>query len=290
MTAQAVTPGHPLSRIDFYADGTVVGSVPIPGGVTTATVSNTWAGAASGVHTLLARAVAIDGYTPVSSPVGIEVGDFVVALVEPFAGQMYQAPADIRITANPTETGAVIGQVDFYGDGALLGSRAAPPYSFVWTGVAAGAHTVSARARDTNGFSVGSASVPVTVLSAPTIAVDSGIDGSTLADDNATITGIVQAPLNSALIVNGKAAALDRNGRFFVDNILLQPGANTVTLAIEHARWDASLANGDDRQQRHGAVPGHARPAGRARAAVGDDDDNESRECRFPAHRDRSER
>ena len=231
-TAQAVTPGHPLSRVDFYADGTVVGSVPIPGGVTTATVSNTWAGAISGVHTLTARAVAIDGYTPVSSPVSIEVGDFVVALVEPFAGQMYQAPADIRITANPTETGAVIGQVDFYGDGALLGSLAAPPYSFAWTGVAAGAHTVSAKARDTNGFSVGSASVPVTVLSAPTIAVDGGIDGSTLADDNATITGIVQAPLNSALIVNGKAAALDRNGRFFVDNVLLQAGTNTVTLQL----------------------------------------------------------
>ncbi len=290
MTAQAVTPGHPLSRIDFYADGTVVGSVPIPGGVTTATVSYTWSGATSGVRTLIARAVAIDGYATVSSPVSIEVGDFVVALAEPFAGQMYQAPADIRITANPTETGAAVAQVDFYGDGALLGSRAAPPYSFVWTGVAAGAHTVSAKARDTNGFSVGSASVPVTVLSAPTIAVDGGIDGSTLADDNATITGIVQAPLNSALIVNGKAAALDRNGRFFVDNILLQPGTNTVTSAIEHARRDAGLANGDDRQQRHGAVPGHARPAGRARAAVGDDDDNESRECRFPAHRNRSER
>ena len=91
---------------------------------------------------------------------------------------------------------------------------------------------MSAKARDTNGFSVGSASVPVTVLSAPTIAVDGGIDGSTLADDNATITGIVQAPLNSALIVNGKAAALDRNGRFFVDNVLLQPGTNTITLQL----------------------------------------------------------
>ena len=232
MTAQAVTPGHPLSRVDFYADGTVVGSVPIPGGVTTATVSNTWAGATSGVHTLIAMAVQIDGYAPVSSPVSIEVGDFVVALAEPFAGQMYQAPADIRITANPAETGAAVAQVDFYGDGALLGSRAAAPYSFVWTGVAAGAHAVSAKARDTNGFSVGSASVPVTVLTAPTIAVDGGIDGSSLADDNATITGIVQAPLNSALIVNGKAAALDRNGRFFVDNVLLQPGTNTITLQL----------------------------------------------------------
>ena len=33
-------------------------------------------------------------------------------------------------------------------------------------------------------------------------------------------------------LVNGKGAALDRNGRFFVDNVQVQPGANTVTLLL----------------------------------------------------------
>jgi hypothetical protein len=38
--------------------------------------------------------------------------------------------------------------------------------------------------------------------------------------------------MNSAVTVNGKGAALDRNGRFFVDNIPLQPGTNTLTVAL----------------------------------------------------------
>jgi len=232
MTAQAVTPGHYLSRIDFSADGAVVGNVAIPGGVAAATVSFSWAGATPGVRTLTATAVAADGHSAMSSPVSIEVSDFAVALIEPYAGQVYQSPADIRIIANSTETGGTIAQVDFFGDGVLLGSKAAPPFSFAWTGVPAGAHVVSAKARDTYGFSVGSASVPVTVLTAPIIQIDAGIDGVAVADDNVSISGTVQAPLNSAVIVNGKAAALDRDGHFFVDNVLLKPGTNAVTLLL----------------------------------------------------------
>jgi hypothetical protein len=101
-----------------------------------------------------------------------------------------------------------------------------------WTSVPVGTHTVSAKARDTAGFSVASPATTVTVLAAPTIQVDAGIDGASVADDNVSISGTVQAPLNSAVIVNGKAAALNINGQFVVDNILLQPGSNTLTLVL----------------------------------------------------------
>ena len=232
MTAQAATPGHYLSRVDFSADGAVVGNVAIPGGVSAATVSYSWTGASPGVRTLTATAVATDGYTATSSPVSVEVSDFAVTLIEPFSGEAYQAPADIRITAYATETGGTIAQVDFYGDGVLLGSRATPPFTFVWSGVATGAHTVSAKARDSYGFSVGSSPISVNVIAVPTIAIDASIDGSTVADDNVSVSGTVQAPLNSAVIVNGKGAALDRDGRFFIDNVLLQPGTNTLTLLL----------------------------------------------------------
>ena len=232
MAAQASTPGHTLSRIDFTSDGGVVGSVAVPGGVSFATVSYSWNSATNGIHALRATAVASDGFTVTSAILSIEVSDFAVTLAEPFSGQAYQPPADIRITANPTVTGGTIAQVDFYGDGALLGSRTAPPYALVWTSVPVGTHTVSAKARDTAGFSVASPATTVTVLAAPTIQVDAGIDGASVADDNVSISGTVQAPLNSAVIVNGKAAALNLNGQFVVDNILLQPGSNTLTLVL----------------------------------------------------------
>ena len=232
MTAQAGTPGHTLSRIDFLADAAVKGTVAIPGGVTSATVSYSWNGASTGIHALAAKATATDGFSVTSAAVNVEVSDLAVTLAEPFSGQAYQPPADIRITANPTETSGTIAQVEFYGDGALLGSRTAAPYTFVWSGVAVGSHTVSARAKDGGGYSASSATVPVTVLAVPTLQVDAGVDGASIADDNVSISGTVQAPLNSAVTVNGKGAALDRNGRFFVDNVQLQPGANTVTLLL----------------------------------------------------------
>jgi hypothetical protein len=232
MTAHATVAGHALSRVDFLADGVFIGSVAVTGGPSTATASYSWSGATTGVHTLTARCVATDGYTATSAPITIGVTDLGVALAEPFPGQIYLSPADIRITAGPSETGGAIAQVDFYGDGVFLGSRTAAPYSFVWTGVAVGAHTISVKVRNVSGFTASSAAVSVTSVAAATITIDAGLDGSTVADDNASISGTIQAPVNSAVIVNGKGAALDRNGRFFVDNIPLQPGTNTLTIAL----------------------------------------------------------
>ena len=232
MMARVAVPGHALSRVEFVADGGVVGTVTVNGGPSVAMVNYSWAGAAAGVHTLTARCIATDGYTATSAPITVDVTDLGVTLAEPFPSQVYLSPADIRITAGPSATGGIVAQVDFYGDGAFLGSRTIAPYSFVWSGVTAGAHTVSAKVRDAAGFTASSSAISVTSLAMPMIAIDAGLDGSSVADDNASISGTIQAPMNSAVIVNGKGAALDRNGRFFVDNISLQPGTNTLTVAL----------------------------------------------------------
>jgi PKD repeat protein len=59
-----------------------------------------------------------------------------------------------------------------------------------------------------------------------------GIDGSSIADDNASISGTVQAPANSAVSVNGQAAALAPNGHFFIGDIELRPGTNVLTVTV----------------------------------------------------------
>ncbi|HMA25141.1 MAG TPA: Ig-like domain-containing protein, partial [Gemmatimonadaceae bacterium] len=232
LSAQATVAGHALSRIDFVSDGAVVGSVAIAGGPSSANVSYGWSGATAGVHSLTAKAVASDGYTSTSAPITVDVTDLAVTLAEPSPSQVYLAPADVRIVAGALETDGTIAQVDFYGDGGYLGSRTAAPYTFVWTGVAVGAHTVTARARDAAGYSVSAAAITVTAVAASTMTIDAGIDGASVADDNVSISGTVQAPMNSAVVVNGKGAALDRNGRFFVDNVPLQPGSNSLTVAL----------------------------------------------------------
>ena len=70
------------------------------------------------------------------------------------------------------------------------------------------------------------------MLASPTLQVDAGVDGGTVADDNRYRERHVQAPPNSAVIVDGQFAALDRNGQFFASGVQLQPGNNVVTLVL----------------------------------------------------------
>jgi Bacterial Ig domain/Glucodextranase, domain B len=232
ITAQGAAPGRSISRVEFYNDGTLIGTSPVTGGPSAITVNLTWSGAASGAHALSAKVFTADGASGISSTVNITVSSLAVVLVEPAPGQIYQTPAQIRITANPSEAGGTITQVDFFGDGVLLGSSTSAPYSFVWNGAPAGSHVISALVHDAAALTAGSAPVTVTVIASPTITVDAGIDGSAIADDNASVSGTVQAQSNAAVIINGQLAALDQNGRFFLDNLTLAPGSNTITLIL----------------------------------------------------------
>ena len=66
----------------------------------------------------------------------------------------------------------------------------------------------------------------------PTVTLDAGADGAGVADDNASFGGVVKAPANAAVIVNGRRAPHDRDGRFFADNVFLTPGVNSVTVVL----------------------------------------------------------
>ena len=72
----------------------------------------------------------------------------------------------------------------------------------------------------------------VTVLAAPTAAADAGQKGSTINEEKTFITGTVQAPPNSAVAVNGQLATRTDDGRFFVNDVPLTEGANTLTVKV----------------------------------------------------------
>ena len=232
LTAQASTPGRTIDRVEFYADGSLLGSVPVTGGYASATTSFTWIGATLGTHVLAAKVLASDGANATATAVNVTVSDLSVVLLEPYQGQIYQAPAVVRMTANPTKTAGTIAQVDFYGDGILLGTSTVVPYTFGWPNFGVGAHTVKAVVRDASGLALSSPSVAITVTSAPTLQIAGGLDGSSVADDNLSVTGTVQAPTNSAVTVNGRVASLHANGSFTIDNVELQPGSNTLSVAL----------------------------------------------------------
>jgi predicted phage tail protein len=78
-------------------------------------------------------------------------------------GTSFTAPANLTLTANASDPEGKMARVEFFRGSTRLTSDTTAPYSFSWTGVAAGTYTLTAVAYDTAGASGSSASVTVTV-------------------------------------------------------------------------------------------------------------------------------
>ena len=90
-----------------------------------------------------------------------------VSLTSPTAGAMYPAPASITLTANAADADGTIAKVEFYNGATLLNSDTTSPYSYVWTGVAAGTYSLTAKATDNLGATTTSGAISVTVTAPP---------------------------------------------------------------------------------------------------------------------------
>jgi len=82
-----------------------------------------------------------------------------VALTSPATGESYFAPATISLSATVTTNGHTIDRVQFYNGASLLGEDLSPPYSFSWTNVGVGNHTLMARLVFDSGTSDSTAAV-----------------------------------------------------------------------------------------------------------------------------------
>ncbi len=113
-----------------------------------------------------------------------------VAITAPATGATLTAPASLSIDATASDTDGVVTQVDFYVNGALVGSDTSSPYSFAWNNVAAGSYTLTAIALDNVGGTTTSAPIAVTVAPPnvpPTVSITTPVPSSTFAAP-ATIT------------------------------------------------------------------------------------------------------
>jgi hypothetical protein len=232
LTAQANTPGTSISKIEFDSDGVPISTVTASGTASSGSFTLNWSGATPGSHAIAAKVFSASGATATSAPVTITVADLGVALLEPANGQVFQTSVAIPLAVNPTDPTGTIARVDYYADGALVATRSAAPYTAAWNGAINGSHSITAKIVDTSGLIANSTPVTITVLPTPTLQVDGGISGTSIDDDYAMISGSIQAPLNSAVAINGQHAVLSPDGRFFIDVLKLQPGANTITLTL----------------------------------------------------------
>ena len=140
-----------IAELDFYDGSSLVGST------TTSPFTVPYL-PATGPHTLLAVATDANGTKGTSAPVTITVNSAVtppptVALTGPVQNTELFAPATVTVSATASETGGTIAKVDFYNNGAFLGSASAAPFTLPLTNLPAGSYALTATATDMVGKS-----------------------------------------------------------------------------------------------------------------------------------------
>lgn len=174
-TASATAPAS-VTRVDFLAGGNVVATSLAPNaGAYTAS----WTPSTSGVTTIAARVTDSNG-TVVNTP-AINVNIVGPAITSPTNASVVGSGSSVSLTATATATApATVSRVDYFAGTTFIGSSStAPNYAVTWTASPVGAVTLTARVVDSNGLSVISPGVSVTVSAfAPSVSLTAPVNGA----------------------------------------------------------------------------------------------------------------
>ncbi len=75
-----------------------------------------------------------------------------VSIINPANNAVLPAPGNVSITVSATDPNGTLTNVQLFAGNMLIGQRTNAPFTFTWTNVAAGAHVLSAVARDNDGL------------------------------------------------------------------------------------------------------------------------------------------
>lgn len=219
-------------QLSIFDGATVIDTVPVNSSGLNFTLN--LSGVSAGDHTYSASATDSQGLTTNSSIVHVSVVAPTAAarLLAPTNNSFYVAPATITLLATAgTSTGAV-SKVEFFQNGVSVGTAAKAPYSVTLTGVPSGTYSYTVAVTDSTSTVTSSAAV-VTVGGAASLSITSPVNGSIINDAViATLSGTIQAPPNSSVTVAGVPATITPDGRFFVNNVSLQTGANSIQVVL----------------------------------------------------------
>lgn len=162
INANAADTDGTVSIVDFYAGTKKVGSD------NTSPYSTLWTPVEAGNYTLRAVATDNSGATTTSSPVNITVSlpnlPPQVSLTAPAAGVTFPAGGNIGLAADATDVDGSITKVDFFTGSTLIGTDNTYPYTFNWTNVPAGQHSLTAVATDNSGATNPSPPIVITAV------------------------------------------------------------------------------------------------------------------------------
>jgi hypothetical protein len=153
-------------------DGTIVDVTFRAGAMvftdTTVSYGHTWTNVPAGTYSVTAVARDNAGTTTTSPAVTVTVTAAAnqppsVTLTAPANGSTHTALTAIHITADASDSGGSVTQVEFYAGGTHLGTDTTFPYAVTWDRVPAGQYSLTAVARDDNGGTTVSSARTITV-------------------------------------------------------------------------------------------------------------------------------
>ena len=227
-----------ITKVEFYNGAALISTA------TTAPYTASVSGLAGGTYTFSAKAYSSLGSTSQASVTATVCGLPTTTLTSPPAGQTVAAPGTFTLSANAsTNAGCAIQRVEFYNGATLLNTDTTSPFSFSWSGVAAGSYTVKARGYDTLGQFSDSASVNVTVITdhPPTISSVTPAAPQVLLGDSITFTVVAADPdSGNTLIVQllngstpiGSVTQLAGTNTFVVTWVPASTGTYNLTVQV----------------------------------------------------------
>nr|WP_167856416.1 Ig-like domain-containing protein [Hymenobacter metallicola] len=198
LAATAADTDGTVSKVEFYNGATLLGTD------TSSPYSYSWTGVAAGTYSITAKATDNGNAATTSAAVSITVNAAgntapTVSITAPANGATFTAPASVTITADAADANGTVSKVEFFQGAAKLGEDLTAPYSYSWTGVAAGTYSLTAKATDNAGAVTTSAAVSITVSGGTST-------GTNLALNKPTTTSSTEAPeMGGALAVDGNA-------------------------------------------------------------------------------------
>lgn len=155
----------PVTRVDFYRNGALIGSdASFPFGMTSSD-------APLGTNTFVAVAVDGIGLSWTSSVVRAPVLNLGVTITAPLTGAIYQNTNPLTVSVVASLPSGSITNVDFYYDDLKFNQDGTSPFSVTWNPVVSGVHYLTAVGTDNSGLAYTSSPV---VVSIPNILVTTG--------------------------------------------------------------------------------------------------------------------
>jgi hypothetical protein len=169
INANAIDLDGTVTKVEFYNGTTLLGiSLSAP-------YSFDWINVLAGSYNITAKATDNAGGVSISAPIALTITSITipnqlpnVLLTSPINNTKANAPTNIVISADATDSDGIISRVEFYNGSLLLGTDNTAPYSYVWSNVGAGSYNIIAKAIDDQGAVKVSEAALVTLIAVVT--------------------------------------------------------------------------------------------------------------------------